>query len=72
LRLVRDIHAQLLSGGADKLPGEFRRSQNWIGPAGVPLSRATFVPPPVSEMTEALYDLEKFLHEEDDLPILVW
>lgn len=68
-----EIHAKLLSGtrGADKLPGEFRRSQNWIGPAGAPLSQATFVPPPVFEMTEALHDLERFLHEEDDLPMLV-
>lgn len=73
LRLVREIHAELLRGtrGADRLPGEFRRSQNWIGPRNAPLSRATFVPPPVPEMTKALYDLEKFLHEEDDLPILV-
>jgi Fic family protein len=73
LRLIREIHAELLSGarGADKLPGEFRRSQNWIGPGGASLSQATFVPPPVPEMTEALYDLENFLHEEGDLPVLV-
>src|SRR5215207_1254648 len=73
LRLIREIHAELLSGarGADKLPGEFRRSQNWIGPGGVSLSQATFVPPPVPEMTEALHDLETFLHEEGDLPVLV-
>jgi Fic family protein len=73
LRLIREIHAELLSGacGADKLPGEFRRSQNWIGPGGASLSRATFVPPPVPEMTEALHDLENFLHEEGDLPVLV-
>jgi Fic family protein len=73
LRLIREIHAELMSGvrGANRLPGEFRRSQNWIGPGGASLSQATFVPPPVPEMTEALYDLEKFLHEEDDLPVLV-
>lgn len=73
LRLIREIHAELLSGvrGADKLPGEFRRSQNWIGPGGADLSRASFVPPPVPEMTEALHDLEGFLHADDDLPMLV-
>ncbi len=73
LRLIREIHAELMSGvrGADRLPGEFRRSQNWIGPGGASLSQATFVPPPVPEMTEALCDLEKFLHEENDLPVLV-
>lgn len=73
LRLIREIHGELLSGvrGADKLPGEFRRSQNWIGPGGADLSRATFVPPPVPEMTEALHDLEGFLHADDGLPMLV-
>lgn len=73
LRLIREIHAELMSGvrGADRLPGEFRRSQNWIGPGEASLSQATFVPPPVPEMTEALYDLEKFLHKEDDLPVLI-
>lgn len=69
LRLICEIHAELLSGvrGTDKLPGEFRRSQNWIGPGGAGLSGASFVPPPVPEMTTALHDLEKFLHADDDL-----
>lgn len=73
LRLIREIHAELLSDvrGTDKLPGEFRRSQNWIGPGGADLSRASFVPPPVPEMTSALYDLEEFLHGGEDLPMLV-
>jgi Fic family protein len=73
LRLIREIHTELMRGvrGADKLPGEFRRSQNWVGPQNAPLSQATFVPPPVPEMTSALYNLEEFLHEEDDLPALV-
>ena len=72
LRLICEIHAELMSGvrGADKLPGEFRRSQNWIGPGGVGLSEASFVPPPVPEMTTALHDLEMFLHESD-LPVLL-
>ena len=74
LRLICEIHAELMSGvrGADKLPGEFRRSQNWIGPGGAGLSEASFVPTPVPEMTEALHDLENFLHTDDDLlPMLV-
>lgn len=73
LRLIREIHAELLSDvrGTDKLPGEFRRSQNWIGSGGADLSRASFVPPPVPEMTSALYDLEEFLHGGEDLPMLV-
>ena len=72
LRLIREIHAELLSGvrGMDKLPGEFRRSQNWIGPEGAGLSGASFVPPPVLEMTAALNELEGFMHV-DGLPMLV-
>ncbi len=73
LRLIREIHAELLSGtrGAEKLPGEFRRDQNWIGPQNASLAEATFVPPPVPEMTTALYNLEEFLHGDHNLPMLV-
>ncbi len=73
LRLIREIHAELLSGtrGDEKLPGEFRRSQNWIGPQNASLAEETFVPPPVPEMTTALYNLEGFLHGDDGLPMLV-
>ena len=73
LRLIREIHAQLLSSGrgAERMPGEFRTSQNWIGPQGVPLSEAAFVPPPPHEMNEALDNLEKYLHEEPRYPALV-
>lgn len=68
-RLIREIHDKLLSGvrGSNKEPGEFRRSQNWIGPAGCTLATATFVPPPVDEMNRALDDLERFLHDEEQL-----
>ncbi len=71
LRLLREIHKILLRGGrgADKEPGEFRRSQNWIG--GTRPGNAAFVPPPPEEMNEALGQFEKFLHEENGLPILV-
>ena len=73
LRLIREIHAELLKGvrGAQRTPGEFRRSQNWIGPANCTLTTATFVPPPVPEMHEALDNLEKFLHDEKTLPALL-
>ena len=50
-------------------PGEFRRSQNWIG--GKTPSDASFVPPTVSEMHKALSDLEKFIHMQDDYPSLI-
>ncbi len=72
LRLIREIHAILLKGGrgANKTPGEFRRSQNWIG--GTRPGNASFVPPPPAEMMEALDRLERFLHDEKHgLPLLV-
>jgi Fic family protein len=73
LRLIREIHAELMRGtrGTDKTPGEFRTSQNWIGPRNATLDRATFVPPPVSELMPALDNFERFLHEEAGLPALV-
>ena len=72
LRLIREIHSKLLKGvrGANRDPGEFRKTQNWIGPAGATLATATFVPPPVPEMQEALDKFEKFLHDES-LPVLI-
>ena len=72
LRLIREIHAELLKGtrGAHRTPGEFRRTQNWIGAAGANLANATFVPPPVPEMKEALNKFEQFLHD-DSLPVLI-
>lgn len=72
LRLIREIHAILLKGGrgANKTPGEFRRSQNWIG--GTRPGNASFVPPPPVEMREALDRLERFLHDDKHgLPLLV-
>lgn len=72
LRLVREIHSKLLSGvrGA-RDAGEFRTSQNWIGPAGCSLNDAIFVPPPPHDMHEALHLLEKFLHDPAPMPFLV-
>jgi Fic family protein len=72
-RLLCEIHRKLLRGvrGADRQPGEFRTTQNWIGPAGCTLEQADFVPPPVHEMNTALDDFEKFLHDRDSLPVLI-
>ena len=52
-------------------PGELRTSQNWIGPAGCTLNEAIFVPPPPHEVQNMLGELEKFLHSESDIPLLV-
>ncbi len=73
LRLIREIHAELLKGvrGETKQPGEFRRSQNWIGAQGSTIQNADFVPPPPHEMLVALDNLEKFLHSTDSFPLLV-
>jgi Fic family protein len=64
LRLIREIHGILVAGsrGADKTPGEFRRSQNWIG--GTRPGDATFVPPSVPDLMPSLDNFEKFLHDE--------
>ncbi|MBA3812923.1 MAG: Fic family protein [Alphaproteobacteria bacterium] len=72
LRLIREIHAVLLSGGrgTQKMPGEFRRSQNWIG--GTRPGNALFVPPPSEDLMTCLSDFEKFLHDETGkLPVLI-
>ena len=72
LPLLQEIHAILLQGvrGSAREPGEFRRTQNWIGAAGCNLNTATFVPPPAHEMQIALGAFEKWLHD-DSLPVLV-
>jgi Fic family protein len=73
LRLMREVHARLMEGvrGQDKRPGEFRDRQNMIGRDGQHPSDSRFVPPPVAEMTEAMYDLEKYIHQASGLPLLV-
>jgi Fic family protein len=72
-RLMKELHERLMRGtrGEDLTPGEFRRSQNWIGPPGCSLNDATFVPSPVAEMKEALSDLERYIHAESNMPPLV-
>src|SRR5690606_19980144 len=73
VRLIREIHAELLRDvrGSRLTPGELRRSQNWIGPGGCALAEATFVPPPPGEVPAALGALETFLHQQDQIPLLV-
>ncbi len=72
LRLIREIHNILLSKGrgSTKQPGEFRRSQNWIG--GTRPGNAIFVPPPFNMLSDLLSDLEGFIYEEKSgLPVLI-
>ena len=73
VRLIREIHERLLRGvrGGRLTPGELRGSQNWIGPPGSSLADATFVPPPPHLLAAQLGALEHFLHQEDELPLLV-
>src|SRR5262249_3273087 len=72
LRLLKEVHARLLTDtrGADKTPGEFRTTQNWIG--GTRPGNARFVPPPPHELMRAMGALELFLHDDPvQTPILV-
>jgi Fic family protein len=73
LRLIREIHAELMEGvrGEKATPGEFRRSQNWIGPAGSTPMTAAFVPPPVEVLMDCLGNWETFLHSQDVIPDLI-
>lgn len=73
LRLICEIHERLMEGtrGQERNPGEFRRSQNWIGPAGSSLKTARFVPPAPTDMHQALGDWELFLHADRPMPLLL-
>lgn len=73
LRLIKELHAMLLKNvrGQDKTPGEFKRSQNWIGRPGCTLTTAQFVPPPPEEAQKAMSDLEKFMHQKSDISVLI-
>ena len=72
LRLVRELHERLMRGvrGDVAMPGEFRRSQNWIGPPGCTLNDATYVPPPPEELMGCLGAWERFLHDETFPPLI--
>jgi len=73
LRLIREIHAELMAGvrGENLHPGEFRRSQNWVGPPGSSISTALYIPPPVHEMNQSLHALEAYIHDTSTVPILI-
>ena len=72
-RLLREIHGELLAGvrGQEKNPGEFRRSQNWIGAANCTLREARYIPPNVEDMNDALNDLERYMNDGDDYDPLI-
>nr|MDT0661325.1 Fic family protein [Micromonospora sp. DSM 115978] len=73
LPLLLEAHETLLHGvrGGYATPGEFRRSQNWIGPPGSVINNATYVPPPPERLWECLDPLEKYLHVDHKLPPLI-
>lgn len=72
-RLLREIHSELMQGvrGQEKNPGEFRASQNWIGPANCSLKDARYIPPNKDDMIAAMSDLEKFMNENEDYDALI-
>lgn len=72
-RLLREIHAVLMSGvrGQEKNPGEFRRSQNWIGAANCSLKDARYIPPNVEDMIVCMGDLEKYINESEKYDPLI-
>lgn len=72
-RLLKETHEILMKDvrGVEKNPGEFRLSQNWIGPSGSTLKDAKYIPPTPDQMTEAMSDLEKFINREDELEPLI-
>lgn len=73
IRYFKEIHKELLKGvrGESKNPGELRHSQNWIGPQGCNLSNATFIPPSVDKMKDALNDLEIYMNENTNISQLI-
>jgi Fic family protein len=72
LRLVTELHEHLMQGvrGEHATPGEFRRSQNWIGPAGCTLQNASYVPPPVEEILPCMSEWELFLQDRSLPPLI--
>ena len=73
MRLIKETHSVLLSNvrGEEKMPGEFRKSQNWIGYAGSTLKNASFIPPAPDVMDICLSDLEKYIHEDSNISNLI-
>lgn len=73
VRLIREMHRRLLAGvrGRERMPGEFRTTQNWVGESGSTIETARFVPPPPSELPGLLADWERYAHEVAEVPLLV-
>ena len=73
VRLIRAMHARLLAGvrGRERMPGEFRTTQNWVGAAGSTIETARFVPPPSDELPALLADWERYAHADLEIPLLV-
>lgn len=73
VRLIREMHRRLLAGvrGRDRVPGEFRTTQNWVGAGGSTIETARFVPPPPEELSGLLADWERYAHEDPEVPLLV-
>jgi Fic family protein len=72
-RLIKETHAILMENvrGQERMPGEFRHLQNWIGSHGSPLETARYIPPAPEDMATAMSDLEKYIHDDDDLDVLI-
>ena len=73
VRLIREMHRRLLSGvrGRERMPGEFRTTQNWVGAGGSTIESARFVAPPPGELPALLADWERYAHEDVEVPLLV-
>jgi len=73
LKLIKELHAILLKHvrGAEKTPGEFKKTQNWIGAAGCTLQTARYVPPSPTDTLHAMGDLELYMHKKSNLPELI-
>ena len=72
-RLIRRMHGELMKGvrGQERSPGEFRTTQNWVGPVGCTLETAAFVPPSPDDLLAAIRDFEVFLNDSDDPPLVL-
>ena len=72
-RLIRRMHGALMKGvrGQERSPGEFRTTQNWVGPAGCTLETAAFVPPSPDDLPAAIKDFEVFLNDGEDPPLVL-
>jgi Fic family protein len=73
IRLIKEIHLLLMQGvrGQEKSPGEFKKTQNWIGPGGCTLNEAVFIPAPPSDTINLMGDLEKYYHADEKYPVLI-